>query len=144
MRPIRLLLSLVFVLLAACSSKPGLSSAEKNYYQTMSEVVQELKPIQTMSKSNKFAKVRFVQAIDDMTPKAQTLLKRFKGTEFANRDSYKALLTAFEDYVIAKHMWQQEKGLALVNQRLAEGSQSLQKAQNLLQQEKKPAQTKKK
>lgn len=138
MRPIRYLLLSLLILLFACSNKPGLSESEKNYYRNMSQVHSEMLAIQSLSQSNKFAKVRYQEAVSLMKPKAQTLLRRFKGTEFEDRASYKVMMDAFQSYVIAEYMWDQDKGLALVNKRLAEGNFALDKAQKLLQQEQHP------
>jgi len=125
----------LFLLLAACSNKPGLSASEKNYFRNMSEAHTELAMLDSLSQSNKFAKARYQEAVSQMKPKTKILLLRFKGTEYEKYDSYKATVDAFQSYLTAEDMWEQNKGLVLVNKRLAEGNGSLKKAQELIKQE---------
>lgn len=135
MRPIRYLLLSLLLLLFACSNKSSPSASEKNYFRNLSEAHTELAVLQSLSKSNKFAKVRYQEAVSQMKPKTQLVLARFKGTEYEKFESYKATMDAFQSYIIAEYMWDQDKGLALVNKRLAEGNTLLEKAKQLVKQE---------
>jgi len=134
-----LLFSLAFVLLMACSSgAPGPSPQEKEYYQQMAIAHKELNRLQSFVSSSRFIKVRYEEALINMVGPTQEILKKYKGTEFESRESYQAALRAFESYVVAKGMWDQNKGMALVNQRLAEGKSWLTESQNRLREEKSP------
>ena len=50
---------------------------------------------------------------------------------------YRAVLRAYESYLVARKMWEEDKGMALVNERMAEGSIWLKKASGFIAQEQK-------
>lgn len=137
-KPIYLMLSSLLVLLMACSGGEGLSQADKDYYRDLKTVHKELKTLQNFVDSNRFIKVRYEEALNKMITPSQEVLRKYKGSDFAKRDSYQNTFRAFENYVVAKGLWDQNKGLSLVNQRLAEAKTLLQQAEANAGSEQKP------
>lgn len=127
----------VLCLLWGCSGGGGLSAQDKLYYQEMQDASQRLKTLQSMSQTTSFAKVRYQTAVNEMLPKTQTTLKKHK-ENYGNRESYQSLFKSFESYLVAERMWQQDKGLELVNKRLSEGSKWLNQFQRNVKTEMKP------
>lgn len=138
--PIYFILSSLLVLLMACSGGKGLSQAEKDYYQDLKTVHKELKSLQNFVDSSRFIKVRYEEALNKMITPTQEVLRKYKGSDFEQRSSYQKTFRSFESYVVAKGLWDQNKGMTLVNQRLAEAKSQLQQAETNAREEQKPAQ----
>lgn len=135
----RFLLSLILLVVSACSSTTALSEKEQTYYQDMQSAYQALKPVAAMAGSGKFAKVRFEEQINQMLPTTQKALKPYKNDpEFQNRESYQMLFKAYENFVLAQNLWNQEKGMALVTKRLADGVEVYNKFPAAVKQETNP------
>ncbi|MBF2052368.1 MAG: hypothetical protein IGS03_02755 [Candidatus Sericytochromatia bacterium] len=124
----------------ACSGGVGLSQADKDYYQDLKTVHKELKSLQNFVDSSRFIKVRYEEALNKMITPTQEVLRKYKGSDFEQRSSYQNTFRAFESYVVAKGLWDQNKGMTLVNQRLAEAKNQLQQAETSAREEQKPAQ----
>ena len=138
--PIYFILSSLLVLFMACSGGKGLSQAEKDYYQDLKTVHKELKSLQNFVDSSRFIKVRYEEALNKMITPTQEVLRKYKGSDFERRSSYQNTFRSFESYVVAKGLWDQNKGMTLVNQRLAEAKSQLQQAETNAREEQKPAQ----
>lgn len=128
--------SLLFVLfvLTACGGGQD-NSSESSYYDNMKKAHAHMKTISNLSQSSKISKQRFDIAIGEHLGPTQAILKQYKDSDFAVRDSYKSMHRGFESYYIANQMWKQDKGMALVNKRLSEGSNWLKKASQAMEQE---------
>lgn len=124
---------LVFVCslwLWACA---GPETRAQNAFQTdMQKAHVALVDVQGLVNSNKFAKVRYTERVNRMVPIAQQALKKYQGTEKESDPTYQSLKKAFEHYVMADHLWKQDKGLVIVNKRLADADQELARAAQLM------------
>jgi hypothetical protein len=74
--------------------------------------------------------------LDEHAPEAKKTLDIYEGTPMAQRDSFQALKRAHDNFSLAGELWDQDKGLSLVNQRLADGSRWLNQIPSLITQEK--------
>lgn len=117
-------------LLVACAQPE--QRAQNTFYRDMQKVQTEMLAVQSLVNSNQFAKVRYTERVNQMVPTTQELLRKYQGTTQENEPSYQSLKKAFEHYVMADHLWKQDKGLVIVNKRLAEAEQELQRADQSL------------
>ena len=117
-------------LLVACAQPE--QRAQNTFYRDMQKVQTEMLAVQSLVNSNQFAKVRYTERVNQMVPTTQELLRKYQGTTQENEPSYQSLKKAFEQYVMADHLWKQDKGLVIVNKRLAEAEQELQRADQSL------------
>ena len=134
---------ILFLLLSACSGASN-SSSEAGYYRQLKNAKSHLTTLRNMSNGSKISKQRFNIAVQEHLGPTQAILKQYKGTDFAVRDSYKSIFRSFESYYIANQMWKDDKGMALVNKRLAEGSNWLSKAESAIKLEQNPPKEKEK
>lgn len=133
---LRSLILTTLLLLTACSGATR-SAAEQKYYGDLNTAYRQLKTVDSLVNSNSFAQARYSSAVTQMLPPTQEVLRQYRDSEYAGRESYKAVFHAYENFVLAQSLWEQNKGLSLVNKRLAEGSEWLGQAQRLMQQEQK-------
>lgn len=116
--------------LYACSGPE--TRAQDDFYADMHKAETAMQDVQSLVNSTKFAKVRYTERVNKMVPVAQQALKKYQGTSQENAAVYKNLKKAFEHYVMADHLWKEDKGLVIVNKRLADAERELkQAAQNL-------------
>ena len=121
-----LLVFLCSLWLWACA---GPETRAQNEFQTdMQKAHTAMVDVQSLVNSNKFAKVRYTERINRMVPITQQSLKKYQGTEKESDPTYQSLKKAFEHYVMADHLWKQDKGLVIVNKRLADAEQELERA----------------
>lgn len=121
--------------MACAGGKQGLSQDERKFYEDMRQVHEQLKSVENYVNASKISKVRYVSKLNEIRPLTQKTLARYQATVFAERESYRALLRAYESYLVANKLWEEQKGLALVNTRMAEGANWLHKAENFINQE---------
>jgi hypothetical protein len=135
----RLLLALIIfnLLLACANSGPTISAEEKKYFQELKQAHSELDKVRTFVDSDKISKARYKIKLEEVRPLTQRILVKYQSSPLAEKESYRALLRAYESYLVARKMWEDDKGMALVNDRMAEGSTWLNKASNFIEQEKK-------
>ena len=118
------------VMLVSCAQPQ--QRAQNVFYRDMQKVHTEMLAVQSLVNSNQFAKVRYTERINQMVPATQELLRKHQGTPQETEASYQSLKKAFEHYVMADHLWKQDKGLVIVNKRLAEAEQELRWAEQSL------------
>lgn len=124
------ILMVVWGALCACSGSE--TRAQDDFYADMQKAEAAMQDVQSLVNSTKFAKVRYTERVNKMVPVAQQALKKYQGTSQENAAAYKNLKKAFEHYVMADHLWKEDKGLVIVNKRLADAERELkQAAQNL-------------
>ncbi|PIQ28341.1 hypothetical protein COW36_04095 [bacterium (Candidatus Blackallbacteria) CG17_big_fil_post_rev_8_21_14_2_50_48_46] len=135
----RLFLAILLALLMiGCAQKgKGLSPEEQKYYQELNQAQEQLELVHSFVDSSKISKARYVMKLDEVRPVTQRVLAKYQSSPLAERESYRALLRAYESYLVARKMWEEDKGMALVNERMAEGALWLKKADTFLKQEKK-------
>jgi hypothetical protein len=127
-----------FLALSACASSGSLTQEEREYYQQIEKVHTLIKPVQSLSNSSKMSKVRYEMTVAQMTEGTRAILDRYRDSEFASRPSFEAITRAYESYIVARNLWQEDKGLALVNKRLDEGNRWMDKAEKTITVEKDP------
>lgn len=110
--------------------------AQNVFYRDMQKVQTEMLDVQSLVSSSQFAKVRYTERVNKMVPTTQELLRKYQGTPQETEPSYQSLKKAFEHYVMADHLWKQDKGLVIVNKRLAEAEQELKSADQSLKDKK--------
>ncbi len=110
--------------------------AQNAFYRDMQKVQTEMLDVQSLVSSSQFAKVRYTERVNRMVPTTQELLRKYQGTPQETEPSYQSLKKAFEHYVMADHLWKQDKGLVIVNKRLAEAEQELKSADQSLKDKK--------
>ncbi len=130
-------LILISLLVACAKSGPTISNEEKKYYQDLESAHSELEKIRSFVGSDKISKARYKIRLEEIRPTTQRVLANYQSSEFAEKDSYRAVLRAYESYLVARKMWEEDKGMALVNERMAEGSIWLKKASGFIAQEQK-------
>jgi hypothetical protein len=128
----RQLVTLMVVGLTLVSCAQPEQRAQNDFYRDMQKVKTEMLDVQSLVNSNQFAKVRYTERVNQMVPATQELLRKYQGKPQESEPSYQSLKKAFEHYVMADHLWKQDKGLVIVNQRLAEAEQELQSADQSL------------
>lgn len=129
-------LSLSAVLLAGCSSKPVDSADDSVYFKSIEQAAAKLAPIDAITRNSKVTRQRFRMTLNEHAPEAKKALDIYEGTPMAQRDSFQALKRAHDNFNLAGELWDQDKGLSLVNQRLADGSRWLSQVPSLISQEK--------
>ncbi len=117
-------------LLWSCSSQAD--RTQNAFYADMVKAQTALADVQSLVKSSKFAKVRYTERVNRMIPVAQQELKKYQNSPQAAEPAYRHLKKSFEHYVMADHLWKQDKGLVMVNQRLADAEKALQRGGDAL------------
>lgn len=128
----RQLLTLMVLVITLVSCAQPEQRAQNTFHRDMQKVQSEMLAVQSLVNSNQFAKVRYTDRVNQMVPATQELLRKYQGTAQENEPSYQSLKKAFEHYVMADHLWKQDKGLVIVNKRLAEAEQELHSADQSL------------
>ena len=129
-----LLIGLICLSFSACSTQAERS--RDAFYTDMEKAQVAMENVQSLVNSNKFAKVRYSERVGRMVPTAQRALKKYQDTPQAQDPAYLQLKKAFEHYVMADHLWKQDKGLVMVNQRLADAESALKRADRILEESK--------
>lgn len=130
-----IILMIVFGVMLVSCARPE-QSAQNAFYRDMQKAHAEMLSVQSLVNSSQFAKVRYTERINQMVPTTQELLRKHQGTPQETEASYQSLKKAFEHYVMADHLWKQDKGLVIVNKRLAEAERELQQAEQSLKDKK--------
>lgn len=124
--------------ITACSGGKGMSAEEQAYYQDMNGAVRKVRVIHSYTNSSKYSKPGYNKHLAEITPDVVKVFRKYKGSNFSEKNSYQALVKAMENYGKAKTLWDDSKGLDLVNRRISEGGNSLDKAVMYLDQEQNP------
>lgn len=123
---------MVFVGLIFVSCAQPEQRTQNAFYRDMQKVQAEMLDVQSLVGSSRFAKVHYTERVNQMVPVTQELLRKYQGTPQETEASYQSLKKAFEHYVMADHLWKQDKGQVIVNKRLAEAELELQHAEQSL------------
>lgn len=112
--------------LCACGGKAEISPEEKAYYKDLQQFEKTLHSVQRLTESNSFLRQRYEEKLREVSLPARQFFEKYKGSpQITQKDSYKSALDSYKSYLLAAKIWQDNKGMALVNQHFADAELEL-------------------
>lgn len=126
------LLLLTFSFNFGCSG--GSSKVKKiddtEYRNDFKKAFKSLKSLERMVNAKKISKQKYFIIVPEKSEKVKEFLTKHQDSEFADRGSFKGIKFTLKNYQVAKKMWAEDKGLALIGNRFSQAKKSLSDAES--------------